>query len=284
MTLSNHERASARSVVIASGVRYRRLDVADLDVFESSSVHYWASPLEGKLCGGQEVAVVGGGNSAGQAVVYLAGKAAKVWLLVRGPGLEASMSRYLVERIAALSNVEVVTQAEVTGLEGHDGVLEQVRWRRGNAGQGRQETSLQEVRRPIRHLFLFIGAEPNASWLSGCGVALDGHGFVLTGSDAAAGRHPLETSRRGVFAIGDVRSGSVKRVAAAVGEGAQVVPALHAFLAAADHGAGRRVTAGSTVSGGRYSACTQGKLGQRWGRPSASGATDDQDHLRDRRT
>ena len=285
VTLSNHERASARSVVIASGVRYRRLDVADLDVFESSSVHYWASPLEGKLCGGQEVAVVGGGNSAGQAVVYLAGKAAKVWLLVRGPGLEASMSRYLVERIAALSNVEVVTQAEVTGLEGHDGVLEQVRWRRGNAGQGRaQKRRCREVRRPIRHLFLFIGAEPNASWLSGCGVALDGHGFVLTGSDAAAGRHPLETSRRGVFAIGDVRSGSVKRVAAAVGEGAQVVPALHAFLAAADHGAGRRVTAGSTVSGGRYSACAQGKLGQRWGHPSASGATDDQDHLRDRRT
>jgi thioredoxin reductase (NADPH) len=235
LKLSNHERASARSVVIASGVQYRRLDVADLDVFESSSVHYWASPLEGKLCAGQEVAVVGGGNSAGQAVVYLAGKAAKVWLLVRGPGLEATMSRYLIDRIAALANVEVVTQAEVTGLEGHDGVLEQVRWRRDGAGEGEQESSLHEVRRPVRHLFLFIGAEPNANWLSGCGVALDAHGFVLTGSDAAAGSHPLETSRRGVFAIGDVRSGSVKRVAAAVGEGAQVVPALHAFLGAADH-------------------------------------------------
>jgi thioredoxin reductase (NADPH) len=234
LKLSNHERASARLVVIASGVQYRRLDVAGLDVFESSSVHYWASPLEGKLCAGQEVAVVGAGNSAGQAVVYLAGKAAKVWLLVRGPGLEASMSRYLVDRIAALPNVEVVTQAEVTGLEGHEGALEQVRWRRDVSGP--QETSLQEVRRPIRHLFLFVGAEPNANWLSGSGVALDAHGFVLTGSDAAAGRHPLETSRRGVFAIGDVRSGSVKRVAAAVGEGAQVVPALHAFLAATiDH-------------------------------------------------
>jgi thioredoxin reductase (NADPH) len=240
LKLSNHERASARSVVIASGVQYRSLDVAGLDIFESSSVHYWASPLEGKLCAGQEVAVVGAGNSAGQAVVYLAGKAAKVWLLVRGSGLDASMSRYLIDRIAALSNVEVVTQAEVIGLEGHDGVLEAVRWRQDSSGEretsGQRGTFSEEVRRPIRHLFLFIGAEPNASWLSGSGVALDAHGFVLTGSDAAAGCHPLETSRRGIFAIGDVRAGSVKRVAAAVGEGAQVVPALHAFLAATtDH-------------------------------------------------
>jgi thioredoxin reductase (NADPH) len=166
-------------------------------------------------------------------VVYLAGKAAKVWLLIRGPGLAASMSRYLIDRIAALSNVEVVTQAQVTGLEGHDGMLEAVRWRQVSSGQ--QDTSGQEVRRPIRHLFLFIGAEPNANWLSGSGVALDAQGFVLTGADAAEGRHPLETSRRGVFAIGDVRSGSVKRVAAAVGEGAQVVPALHAILAPTDH-------------------------------------------------
>jgi thioredoxin reductase (NADPH) len=223
LKLSNHERASARAVVIASGVRYRRLDVADLDRFEGTSVHYWASPLEGKLCAGQEVALVGGGNSAGQAAVYLAGKAAKVWLLVRGAGLAASMSRYLVDRIAALPNVEVVTHAQVTGLEGAGDTLAAVRWRRGDAPQ--------EVRRPIRHLFLFIGAEPNASWLAGSGVALDAKGFVLTGTEAAADRHQLETSRRGVFAIGDVRSGSVKRVAAAVGEGAQVVPALHAFLA-----------------------------------------------------
>jgi thioredoxin reductase (NADPH) len=233
VSLSNHERAGARAVVIASGVQYRRLDVAGLDVFEGSSVHYWASPLEGKLCAGQEIAVVGGGNSAGQAVVYLAGNAAKVWLLVRGPSLEATMSRYLIDRIAALSNVEVVVQAEVSGLEGQDGALEHVRWRREACRE--KEPLGQEVRRPIRHLFLFIGADPNAHWLSGTGVALDAHGFVLTGSDAAPGRHPLETSRRGVFAIGDVRSGSVKRVAAAVGEGAQVVPALHAFLAAVEH-------------------------------------------------
>ena len=134
------------------------------------------------------------------------------------------MSRYLIDRIAGLSNVEVVTQAQVSGLEGHDGVLEAIRWRQGGAGA--------DVRRPIRHLFLFIGAEPNAEWLFGSGVALDAKGFVLTGGDAAAGRRPLETSRPGVFAIGDVRSGSIKRVAAAVGEGAQVVATLHDFLAA----------------------------------------------------
>jgi thioredoxin reductase (NADPH) len=223
LKLSNHERASARCVVIASGVRYRKLGVANLDRFEGTSVHYWASPLEGKLCAGHDVALVGGGNSAGQAAVYLAGKAAKVSLLVRAPGLAASMSRYLVDRIAALPNVEVVTHAQVTGLEGGGDTLEAVRWRQADAPN--------EMRRPIRHLFLFIGAEPNADWLAGSGVALDAKGFVLTGTQAAADRGPLETSRRGVFAIGDVRSGSVKRVAAAVGEGAQVVPALHAFLA-----------------------------------------------------
>jgi thioredoxin reductase (NADPH) len=161
-----------------------------------------------------------------QAAVYLASQVSKVWLLVRGPDLATSMSHYLVDRIAGLSNVEVVTQANVSGLEGRDGMLEAIRWRQGAAGQ--------EVQRRIRHLFLFIGAEPNTNWLSGSGVALDGKGFVLTGADAASDRRPLETSRHGVFAIGDVRSGSVKRVAAAVGEGAQVVATLHAFLAAAD--------------------------------------------------
>ena len=226
LKLSNNERVSARSVVIASGARYRRLEVENLDTFEASSVHYWASPLEGKLCSGQEVALVGGGNSAGQAAVYLASQVAKVWLLVRGPDLESSMSRYLVDRIAGLANVEVITRAQVNGLEGGDGILSAIRWRQG--------TSMQEVRRPIRHLFLFIGAEPNTDWLSGSGVALDPKGFVLTGADVAGDRRPLETSRKGVFAIGDVRSGSVKRVAAAVGEGAQVVATLHGFLAATD--------------------------------------------------
>ena len=226
LTLFNDERVSARSVVIASGAHYRRLAVENLETFETSSVHYWASPLEGKLCAGQEVALVGAGNSAGQAAVYLASQVAKVWLLVRGRDLETSMSRYLVDRIAGLSNVEVVTQAQVSGLEGRDGMLEAIRWRHGVSGE--------EVRRSICHLFLFIGAEPNTDWLSGSGVALDAKGFVLTGRDAGSGRPPLETSRRGVFAIGDVRSSSIKRVAAAVGEGAQVVAALHAFLATAD--------------------------------------------------
>jgi thioredoxin reductase (NADPH) len=218
------ERAATRSIVIASGARYRRLDVENLDAFEASSVHYWASPLELNLCGGQEVALVGAGNSAGQAAVYLASRAAKVWMLVRGSDLGATMSSYLVDRIAGLANVEVVTRAQVTGLEGRDGMLEAIRWRRRNNGE--------DVRRPIRHLFLFIGADPNTDWLAGSGIALDAKGFVLTGGDAGVDRHTLETSRRGVFAIGDVRAGSVKRVAAAVGEGAQVVAALHSYLAA----------------------------------------------------
>jgi thioredoxin reductase (NADPH) len=221
IALANEERVRARAVVVASGARYRRLAVNDLETFESTSVHYWASPTEAGLCGGQEVAVVGGGNSAGQAVVYLASRAAKVWLLVRGPRLDAGMSRYLVDRITGLSNVEVTTGAEVAALEGRDGALEAIRCRRAGA----------EVRRPIRHLFLFIGADPNTGWLSGCDVALDDKGFVRTGPEAGPGRRPLETSRPGVFAIGDVRAGSVKRVAAAVGEGAQVVATLHAFLA-----------------------------------------------------
>jgi thioredoxin reductase (NADPH) len=215
-------RVRARSVVIASGARYRRLEVENLESFEGSSVHYWVSPLEARICLGQAVALVGAGNSAGQAVVYLASHVAKVWLLVRGGSLEASMSRYLVDRIAGLPNVEVVTRATVSGLEGHGSVLEAVRWRRHDGA---------EVRRPIRHLFLFIGAGPNTDWLSGSGIALDDKGFVRTGDAAGAGRRPLETSRAGVFAIGDVRSGSVKRVAAAVGEGAQVVATLHAYLA-----------------------------------------------------
>jgi thioredoxin reductase (NADPH) len=226
LKLSNNERVSARSVVIATGARYRQLAVDGLALFEAASVHYWASPLEGKLCAGREVALVGAGNSAGQAVVYLASQVSKVWLLVRGRDLASSMSRYLVDRITGLSNVEVLTQTTVTGVEGRDAMLEAIRWRAGRSGE--------EVRRPIQHLFLFIGADPNTDWLSGSGVALDRKGFVLTGAGTTENRHPLETSRPGIFAIGDVRSGSVKRVAAAVGEGAQVVATLHAILPSAD--------------------------------------------------
>ena len=222
LKLINNERARARAVVIASGARYRQLAVDNLEEFEGASVHYWASPLEGKLCAGQEVALVGAGNSAGQAVVYLASQVAKVWLIVRGGDLGASMSRYLVDRIEGLPNVEVVTRTQITALEGKDGMLEAVRWRKSGASE--------DVRHEIRHLFLFIGAQPNTDWLNGSGIALDPKGFVLTGRECKAARM-LETSRRGVFAIGDVRAGSVKRVAASVGEGAQVVAALHAYLA-----------------------------------------------------
>jgi thioredoxin reductase (NADPH) len=226
LNLANGERASARAVVIANGVRYRRPACANLAAFEGTSVHYWASPLEAKLCTGQEVVLVGAGNSAGQAVVYLASHARKVWLLVRGPSLSAKMSRYLVDRITGLSNVEVLTQTAISGLDGSGGILEAARWR----GPARDDSG-EEMRRPMRHLFLFIGADPNTDWLKGSGVALDRKGFVLTGGEADRASQPLETSVRGVFAIGDVRSGSIKRVAAAVGEGAQVVAALHTYLA-----------------------------------------------------
>jgi thioredoxin reductase (NADPH) len=207
-----------------------------LEAFEGTSVHYWASPLEAKLCAGQEVALVGAGNSAGQAVVYLASQVAKVWLLVRGPSLAAKMSRYLVDRISGLPNVEVLTQTGITGLEGSGGVLEAVRWR-GPSG---------EDSRPVRHLFLFIGADPNTDWLNGSGVALDHKGFVLTGGDQDRASRALETSVLGVFAIGDVRSSSIKRVAAAVGEGAQVVATLHTFLAIAEPTAQRLNELGGT--------------------------------------
>ncbi len=238
LTLSDGEQVMARSVVIASGARYRRPRIENLDMFEGSSVHYWASPLEGKLCSGQEVALVGGGNSAGQAVVYLASHAAKVWVLVRGTDLAASMSRYLVDRIAGLANVEIVTDAQVSELEGEDGMLRAVHWRHGASGE--------VVTRPIGHLFLFIGAEPNTDFLSESGVTLDAKGFVMTG-DTAGGRGQLETSLQGVFAIGDVRASSVKRVAASVGEGAQVVAALHGFLSTTE--AERSVIANRQTAG-----------------------------------
>jgi thioredoxin reductase (NADPH) len=223
LSLQIGERVKARSVVLASGARYRRLDIANLDAFEATSVHYWASPFEAKLCAKQEVALVGAGNSAGQAAVYLASQGAKVSMLVRRADLGETMSRYLVDRIRGLPNVDVVTGATVSALEGHNGVLSAVRWKLRSSGE--------EVRRPINHLFLFIGADPNTDWLKGSGIAVDPKGFVLTGAEAGGGRHALETTRRGVFAIGDVRGTSVKRVAAAVGEGAQVVAALHTYLA-----------------------------------------------------
>jgi thioredoxin reductase (NADPH) len=222
LKLASGERVRTRAAVIATGATYRRLDVEGLDRFEGASVHYWASPMEGSLCANEEVALVGGGNSAGQAVVYLAGQAKKVWLLTRRP-LAATMSHYLVERIEQQPNVEVVTGVQISALEGEGGRMTALRWRDLASGE--------ETRRPMRHLFSFIGADPNTDWLESAGIRRDARGFLLTGAAAGEGRLPLETSRPGVFAVGDVRASSVKRVAASVGDGAQVVALLHAWLA-----------------------------------------------------
>ena len=195
---------------------------------------YWASPIEARLCRNEEIVLVGGGNSAGQAAVFLRNFAKKIWMLVRGPGLADSMSQYLIDRIRASDNIEVLTHTEIVALYGsREKQLERVRWRNNVTGE--------ETEKPIRHVFLFIGADPATSWLRGGGVALDPKNFVLTGSDVpsdarrsnnGSGRPlSLETSIPGVFAAGDVRSGSVKRVGAAIGEGAVVGAELHTVLA-----------------------------------------------------
>ena len=227
LKLENGDVLRARSVVVASGARYRRPEIENLSDFEGRGVWYWASPIEARLCAQQEVVLVGGGNSAGQAAVFLSGHARKVHMVIRGGGLGASMSRYLIERIEAAPNIELMFNAEVTGLQGgQDGSLTRVRWRSRLSG----EDSLLDV----RNLFLFVGADPATGWLEGCGVVVDRAGFVVTGApdknSEARIASPLETSVPGVFAVGDVRSGSVKRVGGAIGEGAQVVAALHGYL------------------------------------------------------
>ncbi len=233
LTLSDNRKLRSRSVVIASGARYRHPDVPRLGEFEGRGIWYWASALEAKTCANAEVVLVGGGNSAGQAAVFLAQHAAKVHILVRGPGLAASMSRYLIDRIEATPTIELHTHTELTRLHGEaQGGLEAISWRNRRTGD--------EVRQPIRHVFLFVGADPETDWLDGCGVALDRQGFVLTGQDsgnmATAGRSPspLESSVPGVFAVGDVRSGSVKRVGGAIGEGAAAVAQIHRYLASSE--------------------------------------------------
>lgn len=210
----------ARTVVIASGARYRRPEVANLAMFEGKGVSYWASPIEARLCAGEEVALVGGGNSAGQGVVFLANQVRQLHLVARRP-LEQTMSQYLIDRIAALPNVTLHIGSEIAELEGdcQSGLT-------GVTFHNRNDGSI--TRCALKHLFLFIGADPNTGWLGDC-VETDGKGFVCTGVSEAL---PLETSRPGVFAIGDVRAGSVKRVAAGVGEGAAVVAQIHQALAA----------------------------------------------------
>jgi thioredoxin reductase (NADPH) len=228
--LSDGRRVKASTVVVATGARYRRLNVPNLGDFEGRGVWYWASPIEARLCRDEEIVLVGGGNSAGQAAVFLRSFAKKIWMLVRGPSLAESMSQYLIDRIKAIDNIEVLTRTEIVALYGsREKQLERVRWRNNVTGE--------ETEKPIRHVFCFIGAEPATGWLRDSGIALDGKNFVLTGSDVpfdarpsnnGSGRPlPLETSVRGVFASGDVRSGSVKRVGAAIGEGAVVGAELH---------------------------------------------------------
>jgi thioredoxin reductase (NADPH) len=227
LTLDNGEVLRARSVVVASGARYRRPEIENLSGFEGRGVWYWASPVEARLCAEQEVVLVGGGNSAGQAAVFLASHARQVQMIIRGGGLGASMSRYLIERIEATPNIELLFNTEVVALEGsEDGSLARVRWRSRLGGD--------EQGADIRNLFLFVGADPATGWLDGCGVMVDRAGFVVTGELCKKGEgrvmSALETSVPGVFVVGDVRSGSVKRVGGAIGEGAQVAAALHGFL------------------------------------------------------
>ncbi len=234
VTLMDGTRLRSRCVLVSSGVEYRRLDVPRFSDFEGAGIYYAATEMEARLCRGENVVVVGGGNSAGQAIVFLADEAKQVHVLLRGDDLGAKMSRYLVDRIEQLPNVTIHPGARVVGLEGN-GHLGQVQARRG--GELLQFDSSS--------LFLFIGASPNTDWLRGC-VELDRHGFVMTGTALptgtaqderwkAAGRTPfmLETSLPGVFAAGDVRSGSVKRCASAVGEGSMAVMFMHAHLARA---------------------------------------------------
>src|SRR4051812_45140192 len=225
LALDGGDTVRARAIVVASGARYRRPGIENLSRFEGRGVWYWASPIEARVCAEQEIVLVGGGNSAGQAAVFLSGHARRVNMVIRGGGLGSSMSRYLIERIEATPNIELMFNTEVVGLDG-DAALERVRWRSRLSGE---ESTLD-----VSNLFLFAGADPATGWLEGCGVMLDRGGFVVTGQPSAQSQSrpvpPLETSVPGVFAVGDVRSGSVKRVGGAIGEGAQVVAALHGFL------------------------------------------------------
>jgi thioredoxin reductase (NADPH) len=224
---------AARTVVIATGVQYRKPDIPELSRFEGLGVYYGATAVEAKLCEGDDVIVVGGANSAGQAAVFLSEGDRRVTMLVRGPGLSSTMSRYLIRRIEETPNIDLKTNAEIVALEGKD-ELERITWV--------DATTQQRTTVPVGHVFLMTGAIPNTGWLRHC-VALDEKGFVKTGPDLQPpdliashwplGRAPLlfETSLPGVFAVGDARAGSVKRVAAAVGEGSVCIQLVHKVLA-----------------------------------------------------
>ena len=230
--LENGARISTRTVVIATGVQYRKLPVENLSRFEGAGVYYGATFVEAQLCGGDEVIVVGGGNSAGQAAVFLAQTTKHVHMLVRSSGLATTMSRYLIRRIENSATITLRPQTEIVAVEG-DNHLNSVYWRNSQTGQ----TEKHE----ISHIFIMTGADPNTSWLDGC-IELDAKGFIRTGPDllpenlSAAGwpltRQPylLETSLPGIFAVGDVRGGSIKRVASAVGEGSIAISFVHKVL------------------------------------------------------
>jgi thioredoxin reductase (NADPH) len=231
LSFGANDRVLARAVIIASGVQYRKLALPNLASFEGAGVYYAATPVESNVCGDDPIIIVGGGNSAGQATVFLSQTASQVHLLVRGEGLAASMSRYLIRRIEECGNVTLHVRTQIEALDG-EGHLQRVRWRT-HGGPVEEQA--------IRHVFMMAGADPNTAWLRGC-VALDDKGFVKTGPDLshdelagitrANGRAPflLETSRPAVFAVGDVRAASVKRVASAVGEGSVCVQLVHRVL------------------------------------------------------
>ena len=230
LELTDGRRVRARAVVVATGARYRRPEIPNLAKFEGRGISYWASPVEARLCRSEDVVLVGGGNSAGQAAVFLASHARHVRVLVRGPGLTSTMSRYLIERIAGSPNIAVLGETEVVELLGTpEQGLQSVRWRNRRTGAEEQHA--------IAHLFIFTGADPVAAWLTGSGIPIDEKGFIRTGADVRSTERsplPLETGVAGIFAVGDVRCGSVKRVGAAIGEGAAVVAQLHTFLAKRD--------------------------------------------------
>ncbi|MDB5801531.1 MAG: bifunctional protein : sensor, cNMP-binding domain-like protein [Rhodocyclales bacterium] len=222
LRLEDGQTLRARSIIVATGVRYRKLDLPNYDDFEGQGIHYAATPIEQKLCLNEEVVVVGGGNSAGQAAVFLSRSVAHVHILVRGHGLAATMSDYLVQRLMSSPKVTLHARSEVTALEGKP-FLQQVTFTHRDTGAS--------TTRPVSNLFVMIGAEPNTDWLDGC-LELDRTGFVKTGYDTNGQllRSAYATTLPGVYAVGDVRSGSVKRVASSVGEGSVVVQAIHQYL------------------------------------------------------
>jgi thioredoxin reductase (NADPH) len=232
VVLDDGEVVFARTVLLATGAEYNRPALANLEAFTGKGVYFAATFMEAQFCASEDVVVIGGGNSAGQAAVFLSQSAATVHLLVRGAGLGDTMSRYLIRRIEENSRIQVHTSTELNALDG-DGHLEGVAWI--------EKVSGMVSTHPIRHVFVMAGASPKTGWLSGC-VALDNKGFIVTGRELEAGAAPipwplrrppymLETSIPGVFAVGDARSGNVKRVASAVGEGSIVVSLVHQALA-----------------------------------------------------